>query len=587
MSIFPRDERRALREAIRMLEINPKRFILAVLFGSGAIGSGVGLGAVSAWLIARAAQLPPVLDLSIAATAVRTFGIGKAIFRYLQRIASHWVALYGMASVRTSVYRKLADSRADVVSRIRRGDLLARTGSDVDELGNVVVKALQPICVAVIVSAISVAIAALYSPLIALVLAASLIVSGIVSPLIAMKAARDAEMSQVLARSELNAHALELLENATQLQVARRADALDSQRESVEDAIVRERNRSARASALSSAIENIALGCAVVGAMWIGSGQVGAGTLSAIGLVVCTLLPLSAFEATQGLPAAAIQLSRSARSALRIMEILEPAGKSAEESTSASREPQAPTLVARDIEFGWPDHETVGGPLSLELTPGKSIAIVGPSGIGKTTLLFTLAAMIPAQKGQLTLDGVNINELDRASVARWLTLTAEDAHIFGTSILENLRVAKADLTEEQATALLDRAGLSQWLSALPEGVHTMISEGGTTVSGGEKRRLLLARALASNAPLLLLDEPAEHLDPETADTLIRDLLHAGDGERGVIVVTHRLQALSHADEVIVLGGSPAKVVARGTHAQLIASVQDYAWAVEQEKTTRG
>lgn len=140
---FPRAERRALRRAIKLLGINKKRFTLAVLFGSGAVGSGVGLGAVSAWLIARAAQLPPVLDLSVAATSVRVFGIGKAVFRYLQRISSHWVALMGMASVRACVYDALADSTTDVVSSIRRGDLLARTGSDVDELGNVVVKSLQ------------------------------------------------------------------------------------------------------------------------------------------------------------------------------------------------------------------------------------------------------------------------------------------------------------------------------------------------------------------------------------------------------------------------------------------------------------
>ena len=165
MSVIPKNERRALRRAVGLLEIDKSRFAWSVAAGSGAVGSGIGLSAVSAWLIARAAQLPPVLDLSVAATSVRAFGVGKAVFRYLERISSHWVALYGMSNLRTSVYASLADSPTDVVTSVRRGDLLARTGADVDEVGDVVVKSLLPAAVAVIVGIISVAIVGWLSPL--------------------------------------------------------------------------------------------------------------------------------------------------------------------------------------------------------------------------------------------------------------------------------------------------------------------------------------------------------------------------------------------------------------------------------------
>lgn len=236
--------------------------------------------------------------------------------------------------------------------------------------------------------------------------------------------------------------------------------------------------------------------------------------------------------------------------------------------------------------------------IDLDLGIGRHLAVVGPSGIGKSTLLYTLAGMLPPVSGTVTLDGVDVWGGDRHDVTAQVTMTAEDAHVFATSVLENLRVARPDLTGDQAVALLGRAGLGAWLRDLPAGLHTIIGSGGTTVSGGERRRLLLARALASPAPLLLLDEPGEHLDPATADSLMESLLGPEDPSRGVLVVTHRLSALTGADTVIVLDrpgsdttaagagardtDSPATVVARGTHAELSAQRGAYRWAVEQE-----
>ena len=590
---FPKAERVALRRALSLLEIDKKRFALSVLFGSGAVGSGVGLGAVSAWLIARAAQLPPVLDLSVAATSVRVFGIGKALFRYLQRISSHWVALRGMAAVRTSVYSRIADSPTDVVSSMRRGDLLARTGADVDELGNVVVKSLLPMCVAMIISLVSIAIVAGYSPAIAGVLALCLLVAGLMGPYFAMRGGRLAEVQQVQDRAQLNAVALSLLENAAELRVSGQLKAMEAAQQELEAKIQAGRDASAKPTAMAHAIDTCAMGAAVVGALLIGTAQVAAGTLSPIGLVVCALTPLAAFEATQGLAKAAIQLVRSGRAAVRVMEILDRAAATAQ-PTPDQRPAGEPALVAHSIEIGWPGHPAVAGPISLELKPGKAIAIVGHSGIGKSTLLYTLAGMIRPIRGEVELSGRNAYQLSREEVSRELILTAEDAHIFETTVLENLRVARADVTEQEATELLARCGLGQWLEQLPDGVHTMLGSDAATISGGERRRLLLARSLASQAKFLLLDEPGEHLDPATADQLIADILRVSGTDRGVILVTHRLSALAAADEVIMLGepsmpqgdAAPAHpfttVTARGTHSELISAVPEYAWSVQQE-----
>ncbi|XCB30966.1 thiol reductant ABC exporter subunit CydC [Arcanobacterium hippocoleae] len=583
------------------------------------MGSGVGLGAVSAWLIARAAQLPPVLDLSIAATAVRTFGVGKAIFRYLERISSHWIALYGMAAIRTQVYQRLASSSIDTVTAIKRGDLLARTGADVDELGDVVVKSLLPTAVAIVTALISITIVTILSPLIGLIFAISLLFAGAVGPYLAMRGARIAEINQVHDRAELNIQALTLLENAEELRISGNLAEMEAAQERTEKQIWKNHDRAAIPTATAAAIDLFSLAVSVVSAIIIGSLQVSAGTLSTVNLVVVTLTPLAAFESTQRLKGAGVQLIRSARAAIRITELIGSAQsldiqirnaaqntRNTDQVSSAPLFPntQSLSLTAENLAIGWPGGPNIGTGISLNLTPGKTIAIVGKSGIGKSTLLYTLAGMIQPHSGNVLIGGKEVGLIERTEISKHLILTAEDAHIFETSVLENLRVVRADLTPAEAQELLKRAGLGKWLTQLPDGVETMLGANAATISGGERRRLLLARALASPADFLLLDEPGEHLDANTADQLIRDLLNSGklpakefsnpqtDSEqsdfsrlqrkRGIILVTHRLSPLDAADEVIMLGNNPTQIIARGTHAELVAANNTYRWLLEQE-----
>ena len=224
--------------------------------------------------------------------------------------------------------------------------------------------------------------------------------------------------------------------------------------------------------------------------------------------------------------------------------------------------------------------------ISLTVRPGSSVAVVGASGIGKTTLLATLTGVIPPKAGCALVNGVPAWGADRAQLSSHVTMTAEDAHIFATSIYENLRVARADLTREQAVEYLTQAGLHQWVESLPEGIDTVVGSGATTVSGGERRRLLMARALAAAAPIMAIDEASEHLDAATADRLMETLL-SPSADRAVIVVTHRLSALDQADHVLVLAapeaGQCARVVASGTHEEIKRSLPSYRWALHQEE----
>jgi ATP-binding cassette subfamily C protein CydC len=341
------------------------------------------------------------------------------------------------------------------------------------------------------------------------------------------------------------------------------------------------------------------------------------------------LTPLAVFEATAGLPAAAVQLHRSREAARRLLELVpaEPSGVPSSASdrlsdTQATRVTSGSDtsgaadtadgygralLVLDGVTAGWPDGDgrprAVVEGVSLTLRPGSVVALAGPSGVGKTTLLMTAAGLIPpAGPGERSAErqvvGIpSYRSPDELPTERGDALfVAEDGHVFDTSVLENLRVARGDVTPEEARAALAAVGLGDWLAALPDGLDTLVGTDAAAVSGGERRRLLVARALLAPARVLLVDEPAEHLDGETADALVRTLAdHARETGRAVLLATHRLTPLAAADEVLLLGNGtlttisgattgagPATVVARGTHERLLATSGAYAWSAAQE-----
>ncbi|GEL97736.1 thiol reductant ABC exporter subunit CydC [Cellulomonas terrae] len=568
--------RGTLRRAVRLLDLDPRRFALALLLGTLALGCGVALAAVSAWLIARASQMPPVLQLSVATVAVRAFGIGRGVLRYLERLVSHDVALRGMTELRTTLYERLAVARPETLLRVRRGDLLARVGADVDTVGDVVVRGLLPAGVAAALGAGTVIAMCAFWPPAGLALGACLVLAGVVAPAIAARAARTTEQRALQSRSDMTATALGLLDDAGPLLVGGRADQeLAALRES-DRRLAAATDAGAGPAAVAAGLGQLAVGAAMLAALLTGVPAVGAGLLSPVELAVVVLTPLAAFEATSLLPAAAIQVQRSRAAAVRVLALLDAPTDPPATDGAAGR----PPLVATDLACGWPGTQPVVTGLSLDLRPGRSVALVGPSGTGKTTTLLTLAGLLPRQAGTLTLDGHDVDHLDRHAVAAAVVVGTEDAHVFGTTVLENLRVGRGDLTSTEATDVLARVGLAEWLGGLPDGLDTVVGPDARTVSGGERRRLLVARALVSPAELLLVDEPAEHLDPERADALVTDLL---DDPRGVVVVTHRLSPLAAADEVVLLGAGG--VLARGSHSNLLATVPHYRDAWERERST--
>ncbi|UYP19599.1 thiol reductant ABC exporter subunit CydC [Rhodococcus sp. Z13] len=542
-----------LRRAMALLELESRRVLTAVAAGVATLGSALLLAGLSAWLIVRAWEMPPVLDLTVAVVAVRALGISRGLFRYFERLATHETALRGTTSARANLYRRLAEGDPAAAAGLGRGDLLARTGSDVDALGDVVVRALVPIAVAAVLSVAAVVTLAVITPAAGAVLAVALLVAGVLAPWLSARAAATADARADAARTRFTEDAVTVLDHAAELRVAGRLAPLARRARASNVASVRATDRSAVPSAFADAAAPLAVGASVLGSLLIGITVFGSApdAMSPTTLGVLVLLPLSAFEATSVLPAAAQTLNRARSAAGRIVDLLDRADRPVPRGTAPADGPGR--LQAVGLCSGWPDG-TVTAPLDLDVPSGSRIAIVGSSGSGKTTALMTLAGLLPPRAGAVTLDGTDLVDVDPDALRRRIGFFAEDAHLFDTSILENLRVARGDIDEDEARTALAAVGLGEWVDGLPDGVHTVLGAGARTVSGGQRRRILLARALLSPAQILLLDEPTEHLDDEAAEQLQRRLLdrEAGlvDPDRSVVVVTHRLPCDTAADRVV-------------------------------------
>ncbi|MFJ6748002.1 thiol reductant ABC exporter subunit CydD [Streptomyces sp. NPDC091266] len=576
----------ALTRLRRTARARRARFALALLLGSLALGSAVGLMATSGWLISRAAQHPPVLYLMVAVTATRAFGIGRAVFRYAERLVAHDAVFRMLADVRVAVFRRLERLAPAGLKERSRGDLLSRLVADVDAVQDYFLRWLLPVGAAVLVGAGAVGFTGWLLPEAGVILAAGLLLAGAGVPALSGALARRAERQLAPARGVLATRVVDLLTGTAELTVA---GALTSRTDAARRAdrdLTRIASRSAAAAGVGAGLSALLCGLTVAAAAVVGVQAVHAGRLDGVTLAVVILTPLAAFEAVTGLPLAVQYRQRTRHAAERVFEVLDAPAPVREPATAAVA-PDGPfPLVVRDLTACHPGQtEPALDGVGFTLTPGRRLAVVGPSGSGKTTLAQVLLRFLDRETGTYTLDGTDAEAVDGDAVRRLVGLCAQDAHLFDSSLRENLKLARRDPEaagpgDQDLWDALGRARLADWVRGLPEGLDTMVGEHGAHLSGGQRQRLALARALLADFPVLVLDEPAEHLDLATADALTADLLAATEG-RTTLLITHRLTGLEAVDEVLVLDrGRP---VQHGGYAELAAADGPFRRMLERER----
>ncbi|WP_406090912.1 thiol reductant ABC exporter subunit CydD [Kitasatospora purpeofusca] len=551
------------------------RLALSVLLGALALGCAVALMATSGWLISRASEMPPVLHLMMAVTAVRAFGIGRSVFRYAERLVSHDAVLRTLGTLRAAVYRRLAVLAPAALPAFRRGDLLSRLVADVDAVQDHYLRWRLPAAVAAVVSAAAALAMGAFLPAAGLVLGLGLLLAGLVVPVLTARWSAGAERRQAPARGRLATAVLDAFSGTAELTVAGALPGRLAAVRAADATLTGLAARSAATAALGTGLITLLAGLTVAAAAAVGLRGVASGALAPVCLAVVVLTPLAAFEAVTGMPLAVQARRRSLAASARLAEVLD-APEAVAEPASARALPSQPLPIAvRGLTARHPGQavDALTG-VDLDLGPGRRIAVVGPSGSGKTTLAQTLLRFLDQRAGSVVLaagrpQAVDSRALAGDDVRRVIGLCAQDAHVFDSSLRENLRLARPDAAEDELRAALAAARLLDFTESLPDGLDTMVGEHGARLSGGQRQRLALARALLADFPVLILDEPAEHLDLPTADALTADLLAATAG-RSTVLITHRLAGLDDGtvDEVLVL--EAGRVVERGGWSELLS-----------------
>jgi thiol reductant ABC exporter CydC subunit len=519
------------------------RLALAAGLSAATAATAVALTATSAWLIARAAERPPVLALLVAVTAVRAFGIGRGVLRYLERLTGHEAALRLLERLRIHVYEALERVAPSGFGDLRRGDLLARFVGDVDRLADLWLRVLLPTVGALLAAAGAVLLLGHLLAPAGAVLALAVLASATLAPAAALLVSRGSEARRAPARGRLAGLVLDFFRGAPELAALGAGDRALQVLERADADLRRAEAASAMGAGVGGTVTRLAMGLGLWFVVLLGVASVGDGRLAVVALAVLALTPLAVQEVLAVILPAAHELPGLVASAGRVEAVL---GRPVpvpppQNPRPAPRPPLGLEVRGLSLRPAADGPRLLGG-LDLRVRPGQWVLVRGPSGSGKSSLAAALARFLVPAEGVIEVVGsdgtVPLAELAEEDVRRMIVVGLQDPHVFDTSLEENLRFVRPTVSRAVLDEVLAAAQLGDWVAALPDGLATLVGEHGTRLSGGQRQRLEVARALLSPAPILVLDEPTEHLDPETGRRLLASLRAHAAG-RTVIVCSHR------------------------------------------------
>jgi thiol reductant ABC exporter CydC subunit len=557
---------------------------IAVLLGFATIASSVGLLTTSAYIISRAALQPSIAELQVAIVGVRTFGITRGLFRYLERLISHNVAFRLLARMRVWFYRRLEPLAPARTMHFQSGDLLSRIVADVETLEGFFIRVVSPPIVALGIGGLIWVLLSAFDARLAGALIVFLILAGIIVPFWARRFSRDAGVQMIHHRGELSAALVDCVQGCGDLLACNSDERQKARVASLSEHLTDAQFSLASTRGLASALQDLAMNAAVVVLLLIAIPLVGSGRVDGVYLALIVMAAMASFEAITPLQRTILDIDTYLSAARRLYKIAD-AEPTVHDPSDASPTARDSTLVVRNLSFRYtsePSHALQS--ISFRLEEGERLAIVGPSGAGKSSLVNLLLRFWDFERGEILLGGHDIRLYRQRDLRQVVGVVSQTSHLFNGSIRDNLLLAMPEVSEGDLTHVIRRARLYDFIQSLPQGLDTWIGEGGLGVSAGERQRLVIARTLLQDAPMLILDEPTANLDALTEAEIFESLLTLME-RRTSLLITHRLVGLGSMDNILVL--QDGRIVQRGRHEELVHQPGLYRdmWAQQAQDRT--
>lgn len=535
----------------KYLEKVPNKIVTGGVLGGLAIGCGVFLTATSGWLIVKASFQPVILSLLTAVVGVRAFGIGRPVFRYFERIVSHDAALDDLKNRRVETYDALIPLTPARLGRRRRADLLTGVVRDLDDEVDLQVRTVVPFIAIVVATCAALFVGFLID------LRAGTVLLGFTAAAMAIGALdlameRRGQREVLEARAETQRAAHLMAADASAVRAIGAQDALLEQVERAQAGLARAARRQALGRAVGTGLSLVATGVATYAAASLLWQPVKDGEVNAAVAAVLIFMPLGLGDVLGLIPDAVGALARGRAAQRRRAALLdqEPA-VTCHAASDGGVDGGVPRLTLDGASAGWTDDALHLQPTDLVVEPGEHVTVVGRNGVGKSTLLAVLARHVDLASGAYLIDGRDARALALDEVRSLFAIVDDEPHVFVGSVRANLLLARPDASDDDLTDALVRAGLGRWLAGLPDGLDTDLGTGARGISGGERARFAIARALLSQRPVVLLDEPVAHLDTPTAREVLDDL-HAATRGRTVVLIAHQSIGTRGADRVVEL-----------------------------------
>lgn len=517
--------------------------LLATVLGALTILSSVGLMATSAWLISKSALRPSIADLGVSVVLVRFLGISRGVFRYLERLVAHDTTFRILARLRVILYSALEPLAPARLSDHHSGDLLAGVIADVDTLQDVYLRVIAPPASALLVGWITVSVYTAFDPFLGLVVLSGLILIGVGLPLISYRMGLNPGKARIEARAQLQTALVDGIQGMAESLLYGFTALQDQKLNAYSQSLARSERAMARSEGLQSAFMVLVVNGTALAVLAAAINRVEGITLAAL-----TLASTAAFEVVTPLATAAAHLGGALDAARRLFSMVE-AAPVVIEAPIVAPPSQDYTVRFERVTFAYrPTEAPVLKGFNLDLPAGVKVAILGQSGAGKSTLTHLLVRFWEVTEGRITLGGTDIRDLGLTDLRQQIGVMSQQAHLFNTSLHENIRIGLEGASDEQVVQAADQAGLHDLIKRLPEGGETLVGERGARLSGGERQRVALARVLLKNAPIWVLDEPTANLDAQTEQSLFESILQTLSG-RTLILLTHRRVILDRMDRV--------------------------------------